>query len=375
MIENHSIIIVFIAEYGMIVKIGKRALCCFFLAPFFFIFFTFPLSARPWDEGLTVNAMGIVSPVLGDFASHLGTGGGVDLGFYYHLPWLNRNLLAGGDLVYQHWGLSHSKKSSMLYAGFGGFLEYMYPVHRYFNPFAGASVRGVFLSLDTDNLGKKENTFKPGGGIRCGMQSDIWAGFGLRVMYEYNMLPLSGRLFQTASVSMGVTFNLQGWKSRGHAGDQPDMPVDVNALYSQGQSHMEAGSLDRAEELFRKVLEQEPSHAPAARSLEQVSSVRSLHEQTRSLVSQGRNLEAIPNMEQCARYYPEDRSDLERIRSQYTREIPAWEQTAISAYDRKDYNTCIMVMQKILLVEPDNQTVKIYLPRAQKRQKALERLE
>jgi len=263
----------------------------------------------------------------------------------------------------------------MLYAGFGGFLEYMYAVHRYFNPFAGVAVRGAFLSLDVDNLNKKENTFKPGGGVRCGMQSNIWSGFGLRVMFEYNMLPLSGRLFQAASVSMGATFNLQGWKSRSLGNDRPDMPVDVNAMYAQGQSHMEAGNLDDAEKLFRMILKKEPSHAPAARSLEQILSVRSLHEQTISLVSQGRNLEAIPKLEQCAKYYPEDRSDLERIRSQYAREIPAWEQSAISAYDRKDYNTCIMIMQKILLVEPDNQTARIYLPRAQKRRKALESLE
>ncbi len=195
-------------------------------------------------------------------------------------------------------------------------------------------------------------------------------------MYEYNFLPLSGKLFQTGNLSLGVTLNWNGFSSekQGYAVNL-NQDIDLESMYARGQAKMDAGNLEEAERIFKQMLQKNPDYDPAIVAIAQITTIRSCHEQTRSLISRGQNLEAIQGLEDCSRYYSEDRADLERIRMQYSREIPVWEKTGVEAYDKMNYTGCITVMQKILLVDPNNKTAKIYLPRAQQRQKALERFE
>ena len=334
-----------------------------------------PAYTRQYQQDFTLAPYGIFSPVTGTYSSHLhhGFGGGIDV--MSDLPWLNGNLSAGLDMTFLNWYLKESTESSLFSFSTGGFLDYVFPVNPYFSPFGGVALKCSYLSLDAHRLEKKESTFRPSPGIRFGFYSSIYRGIGLRVMYEHNFTPLSERLFQSGNLSLGVTLNWKGFKSKQQQAMNINSEVDLESLYARGQTRMDTGNLDEAEQIFRQILEKNPDYDPAIVSSAQITAIRSCHEQTRSLISRGQNLEAIQGLEDCSRYYPEDRADLERIRMQYSREIPVWEVTGVSAYDKMNYTQCITVMQKILLVDPGNKTAKIYLPRAQQRQRALERFE
>jgi hypothetical protein len=55
--------------------------------------------------------------------------------------------------------------------------------------------------------------------------------------------------------------------------------------------------------------------------------------------------------------------------------VAPWEKEGIKLYDNRQYRDCITVMERILLVDPENKNANIYLPRAVKRNRAIESLQ
>jgi hypothetical protein len=84
--------------------------------------------------------------------------------------------------------------------------------------------------------------------------------------------------------------------------------------------------------------------------------------------------EAIPGLADAALFMREAEVELARVRGLLRRDIPTLENAGIACYEKKQYRDCINLMKKILLIDPDNRKAKLYLPRAERRHRAIETL-
>jgi len=62
------------------------------------------------------------------------------------------------------------------------------------------------------------------------------------------------------------------------------------------------------------------------------------------------------------------------VRKELSAEIGTLEKSALEAYEKQDFKTCIAVTRRMLLINPDNGFARLYLKRAEKRYKAYQEL-
>ena len=72
---------------------------------------------------------------------------------------------------------------------------------------------------------------------------------------------------------------------------------------------------------------------------------------------------------------PELNDEVRELRMALSGQLAKLVNGAVTAYDEKRFAECEAAMERVLLVSPENETAKIYLPRARSRRKAMERLQ
>ena len=80
-------------------------------------------------------------------------------------------------------------------------------------------------------------------------------------------------------------------------------------------------------------------------------------------------------MIQASGELPELANELRELRLVLAANAAKLVKDGVAAYDEKRYADCEAAMEKVLLVNPEDETAKIYLPRARSRRKAMERLQ
>ncbi|MGL4369649.1 MAG: hypothetical protein ACRCUT_08255, partial [Spirochaetota bacterium] len=91
-------------------------------------------------------------------------------------------------------------------------------------------------------------------------------------------------------------------------------------------------------------------------------------------MAHGDSYAAISILEKIAPLMADAEKTLVQVRISLAGEVASLEKEGIAAYERKDYKNCIVIMKKVSVIDPENRTAKIYLPRARKRAEALEKL-
>jgi tetratricopeptide (TPR) repeat protein len=235
-----------------------------------------------------------------------------------------RFLMGEADFDYGRHAMRESGKSYLqFFSGSIGPLL-VFPAARYFQPFAGASLRGSYVHLHAERTRRNVKSFKPGLLARTGFYVPIRRGFRLRFGADYTLEYLSGKPLHGLAFTGGVAYNFGGKQGDWHEGD--DESIRVDRLMAQGRSAMNDGRVEDAKARFRAVLDMRPGNPEAAEALAEIS------------------------------------------------EVPALERRGIDLYEQGDYRGCIVTMKRLLLIDPDNKAGLLYLPRAQRRQEALERL-
>ncbi|PKL40820.1 MAG: hypothetical protein CVV44_04220 [Spirochaetae bacterium HGW-Spirochaetae-1] len=322
------------------------------------------LSSVTW--GIIASPVFVVGPFQPEFNP------GFQLAFNPILPLTG--LVKNGNITLETaWSiieLSGNSSSFMhVFSLKGGFL-YQYPLNKYVNPFAAMGMQASYFYLNTNDTDITSKTLKPGLFAEVGVLASFYRGMGSRISLEYCALPLSNLLYSEIKVKMGVTYcydNQEGFAVKGIK-----EPETVSSGVVRAREAFEHGRISEARELVSAVLKKDRENKQARELADTIDRMEGAEREARRLIIEKRYLEAIPLLEQSAVYYPESRVELSRIRSEMIRMVPTWEKEGVASYESKDYDSCIVIMKKIMLVDPENNTAKIYLPRAQKRKKALE---
>lgn len=329
---------------------------------------------RPGLQGVIAGAGAGYSAVAGHYGPYFQHGYSVSLGGYYPASCIHDYVLFEGELKGSRYEFDTGGGSYLRAASVRAGAVVYYPVHRFFYPYGGLMAEESVLHFNAGRIGESEYSLKPGGVIKAGFFSWITRHAGTRIGAEYEGMPVSGRLFGAVTVSASALYRFHGGpgipKDKNSGADFRD----VNALYLNGVRAMEAREHLKAKQSFEKLLKLDANHDLARQHLDTIHRSEKVYSEAEFLEKEKRHYDAISKYAEAAEYIAGADARLTALRSMLARGVPGMETRGIRAYEQKKYGECISIMKKILLIDPGNNTATLYLPRAERRKQAIDRL-
>lgn len=316
----------------------------------------------------------------GFYDDYLADGTSFGIGLTYPLPFLRRMILAETELFMSENDFRGSGESRLTWYTLRAGAALYHPLTKYFQPFGGLYFQESRLVFDADTIGERATAYKPGLAFKAGFFSVVYSSFGIRAGVEYSLMEVSDEWLETYAVTAAAIMRFQisrGPSLSGGYGDDGAAGAAKNraeSVYLRGMADLDRGETDRAEASFREVLSLKADHPGAAKKIDEIRAARESYAEAKSLTLQKKYFEAIPHLEKSRAYLKDAERDLSNTRSMLAGEVPELERRGIRAYESRDYDQCIIIMRKILAADPENQTGMLYLPRAQSRKQAIDRL-
>ncbi len=337
----------------------------------FTLFFAKPSFTEDNLSGLTFIVSAGPSYTTGFYKDYFDNGYTAGLYAYYIVPLYSCN-------IYFKSGLS--LYSYKMHVSDGSFLkEYDIPVGAglmlspvsFISFLGGIDLHGVYAALDTDNTGGRESTFKPGISYNIGLMTYLGRGIGLSVLADYRQIEISEKKFSTVDISAGLMYNYNSYVNELEKVSRSEKKL---SMFNQGIAELNRQNFSRAKSLFIELNSLDRNYPGLAEYLTRIEGIEKNSSTADTYISQQNYLKAIPYLEECSPYMKECEQKLASHRKSLMVNVAGWEAEGVKSYEEKKYRDCIEMMEKILLVDPENQNANIYLPRALKRQRAIESL-
>lgn len=284
------------------------------------------------------------------------------------IPFEWTHFFADGAFSYSSFQLSKSPGSYMSAAGGDIGINYYYRYRR-ISPFAGLSAGARYLYFSGEKTDETLHTFKPSIGTRIGIFIEISSRFYAAARTDYSLNTLSGKRFSELTHTAGIMYRFGSSDSPQHIPDT----VKINN-YVEGIIFLNEGSLASAREQFALVEKNDPAYNDSRKLIDEIDNSTAAFDEGKRLIAENKKIEAIPRLESASLRISEASKLIESLRSELIRDVPVLEKNGIAAYDLKDYPLCISIMRHLLIIDPNNKTAKVYLPRAEKRNEALRKL-
>lgn len=279
---------------------------------------------------------------------------------------------------YASYALAASADSALQSTTFGAGPLFLYAPFRYLELYAGVAFVFSYYSLRAVTTNREEQTLNPGFALKAGAHVPIDWGLGVKAGIEYTHNYLSNKPFMNINYHAGVTYDL-GYlyapkKEPDTVSEKEKLKERIDSLFRKGKESLDNGEVDAAKDNFSQVLSLKPDHKEAKDLQDMIGQKEESFQSARDLLEQKQFYKAIPVLEDAGSVLPEAKTLLSDVRNQLSVEVPALEKEGIKAYEAKEYEKCIGIMQRIKLINPANGVVQIYLPRALRRLEALQKL-
>ena len=171
--------------------------------------------------------------------------------------------------------------------------------------------------------------------------------------------------------SGGLTYNYNSYVSEIEKNSRSEKKL---TMFNQGLAEFKKKNFNEAKALLFELNTLDKSYPGLDYYIKRIEEIELSQVTADALISQQNYLKAIPQLEGCSAYIKDCEIKLLIQRKALKVQVPNWETEGIKLYDEKKYKECIEIMERILLVDPENNNANIYLPRAVKRQKAIDSL-
>lgn len=330
------------------------------------------MSAENYYKEITITASAGPSYISGFYEDYLQDGMTYGIGAFYNLPFMNSNTYFLGGLSFSSYEmLVNSDSTLQMYDIYAGGM-FAYPLMSYIFINTGITLRGIYSMLDTENTERHETTFKPGYSVFIGGMTYLGRGVGLFINAEYRRSEISSEKFNTAELRGGITYNFGDYREDIESRLNADKKI---ALFDQGINEFRHKNFNEAKKLFSDLHQMDSEYPGLDYYLQRVAEIEDNRKTAELYLAQKNSLKAIPYLASCSPYIKDCELKLIQQRKILMSNITAWEKEGINLYDNRQYKDCIIMMEKILLVDPENKNANIYLPRAVKRNRAIESLQ
>lgn len=323
------------------------------------------------EKSITFGATGGISSSHGSYESQLSDGYNVALFLNYHF-FDNRFILLESDLSLTEHTLKNSKSSKLTFYSFGLGPVLNFPVYRYLRPYIGLLANINYFNLTAATTKRNERTFKAGVMGKAGLHIPVYSNILTNIGIRYTVNELSGKTFRDMSYFAGVSYSYD-FIPREKA-ERSTRIVEADELYESGLKYLKIGDGIKAKGNFNKVITLNKNYKDVQSYMEIIKTNEDNLNKSAVYLSENRPFDALPLLVTAEKYLLEAKTKLYELRLRLAKEADILVKLGIDAYNKEDYESCIYLMQRAELVLPDNESIKIYLPRAQQRFNAMQKL-
>jgi tetratricopeptide (TPR) repeat protein len=312
------------------------------------------------------------SYINGFYSDYINHGFSGRFNTYYNVPLFAGNTYFKGALSYSAYTLKSNSNSDMKQMDLIGGAGLFFTPFPYLDLLAGVDVHGIYSNLKTGNTQRDEKTLKPGISLSTGAMTYLGRGLGLCILADYRRTRLSEEKLSTLTLTAGLTYNYNAFVNEQEQSSRAEKKL---TMFNQGLAEFKKKNFNDAKSLLHELYGIDKNYPGLDYYMKRIEEIEQNNTTADALIEQQNYLKAIPHLEGCSAYIKDCELKLLNQRKTLKANVPAWESEGIRLYDGKNYKGCIELMERILLVDPENQNANIYLPRAIKRQKAIESLQ
>ncbi|HNW29992.1 MAG TPA: hypothetical protein PKN50_16050 [Spirochaetota bacterium] len=283
-------------------------------------------------------------------------------------------LMGEMDLFYSRYPMKESDRSYLETVSLAAGPLFYYPIVPHFQAYLGASAMGSYVHLFASRSHKNVKSLKPGLLAKAGFFFPIKSGFMIRAGAEYSLQYLSGKPLHGVNFIGGISYNFNPEEEVTGVVPAGDTAARIDWYLTLAGNALRKGKTDEAKDNYAKALALDSTNREARDQLAGIKKAEGDYETGMKLAKDKRYYEALPVLDSAGKYLPAAREEQEKIRKHLSADTALLEKQGIELYEKGDYRGCINVMNRLLLIDPKNRVGLIYLPRAVKRQGALERL-
>ncbi|OHD66760.1 MAG: hypothetical protein A2176_11050 [Spirochaetes bacterium RBG_13_51_14] len=292
----------------------------------------------------------------------------------YGNPGIVEYLAGQVEVAYARYPMRESRRSYLESVSINIGPVIYYPLSPNFQIYTGASARGSYLHLYASRTSHNVKSLKPGFLARAGFIFPIQWGLSVRLGTEYTFEYLSGKPLHGLNFTGGLSYNFNPGERAGEAVSIGDNAAMIEWYLTLAEKALAAGGIDEAKENYNKALTLDRNNYQARDQLAGITKAEGDYGRAMKMIDEKRYYDAMPLLDSAGKYLAPARAELEKIRGILAAEVKYLERNGIELYEKGDYRGCIIVLKRLLLIDPKNRTGLIYMPRAVKRQEALERL-
>lgn len=300
------------------------------------------------------------------------------LGTIFEMPRIYDYLFAEANIIFDQRSMKESPDSYLrIYAietGAGLFL----PLWRYLVAYSSIGIQESYFLFHADFLDKDKLFFKPGAVFKAGFFIPLFQNISLRAGITHAVTEISEKRFYSTSFAISSIFRYPAniWSIDRTQERDPAFVLKENPdeLFKNAMANIVDGDIEKAELLFKRVLEISPFHNESKEMLKKIQLSKESYQIASELIKENRYFDAIVHLEKSIPYVKRANAELNLARAKLLGEIPTLERRGIEEYEKKEYDRCIAIMNRIKTIDPNNATAAMYLPRAVRRKEAIERL-
>jgi hypothetical protein len=299
---------------------------------------------------------------------------GITAGIFVNYSFFNnRSLLLESELAYTDLSLSESSSSEFNYYSFSLGPVLYFPVWRHIKPYAGLSAGINYFKLTAIKTKQNDSTLKPGAAVKAGLYIPAYKNFSVNLGMKYAASELSGKTFSSINYFAGAFYSYDFFPRE--KAERTAMLVEIDEYYESGLSYFKQGDGISAKKYFAKVMKNDNNYKDVKNYNEIISSNEGKYSKAVKLISENNLYDALPLLIDSEKYLINAREKLKDTRLLLSKEEKSLVDLGVEAYNHNDYEKCIFYMKRVQLINPDNESAGIYLPRALQRYNALQKIE
>ncbi|MFH0975913.1 MAG: hypothetical protein V1874_09045 [Spirochaetota bacterium] len=324
------------------------------------------------QDSITIGAFGGKTDVHGYYKNKLSDGYNFGIFLDYSIFNSNYFFLETG-LSYTELSLENNSLSKLSLYSLGLGPVICIPELRYIKPYAGLLATVNYLDLNAVSTRKTEKTVKAGLTAKAGLFIPVYKDISFNLGFKYSTNELSGKAFQNTTYLGGISYSYNFVS--GEKAERSIKQIEIDDYYESGIKYFKTGDGIKAKEYFNKVTSYDKDYKDVKNYLGIIILNEDKFEKAEKFASENRFFEALPLLIDAEKYLIEANKKLNEVRTRLKEEENILVKNGIEAYNKEDYERCIFFMRRVQLINPENESANIYLPRAVIRYNALRKFE
>ncbi len=329
-----------------------------------------------FKENVTVGTQAGYSVITGYYSDSLKNG--FYAGFFSIVP-LSDLFMLTGVLVYNRFSLASSTNSSMQSFGITITPSVYYALPYTFTIYAGAGMSLQYYTLSAMKTDAYDSTTKTGFLMNAGIAKSFYERTLIIAECMYHVTELSHKNFQTLSftVKAGYQFALHNpeYYISQEAKKNAVREQTVQKLFNTAMDYVQRKDHVHALKSFQQVLSLKPDHRESLQYVAAISKAKEQYDTAGMLMRQDKYFDALPLLSLSSQYIAEAHADYKKLQNKLRPQILTLQQKAIEAFNNKDYDACISIMNTVLLIDPDDTVAQGYIVRAKRIKETIQKLQ